>query len=411
MSPKISLILNSYNPSHYLKAAIESVLQQTYPDFELLIWDDGSSDDSLDIARSLAANDERVRVIAASHRGRGEALKAAISATTGEYLGWIDRDDVLTANALQRTAAILDENPQVGMVYSDYLDIDSQGTPLGLGYRCRIPYSRDRLLTDFITFHFRLIRRNIYNQAGGIDPAFEYAEDYDLCLRISELTDIYHLREPLYHYRHHPDNASRSQASLQQARSQCAINNALRRRGLQDTLQLQVQHGRFILKPRPTASRSRVAAVLASLSLPLIPLNATATPTPSESGKAIIQTASQGVSQAKPPSVDAAKDDIQPQPDIQPQQTQPDWELLKQDEPPIPPLHRHEQVGDGYGYSEPAAGYGYQHQNSPSTPPPVRPFIRPRSKMIRPQLTPDGNISFERSVERPVERPTEDGER
>ena len=411
MSPKISLILNSYNPSHYLQLAIESVLQQTYPDFELLIWDDGSSDDSLDIARSLAATDERVRVIAAPHRGRGEALKAAISATSGDYLGWIDRDDILLPNALERTAAILNEKPQIGMVYSDYLDIDRQGNSLGLGYRCRIPYSRDRLLTDFITFHFRLMRRDIYNQAGGIDPAFEYAEDYDLCLRISELTDIYHLREPLYHYRHHPENASRSQASLQQARSQCAINNALRRRGLQDTLQLQVQQGRFILKPRPTASRSRVAAVLASLSLPLIPLNATATPTPSQSGKAIIQTASQGVSPAQPPSINAAKDDIQPQPDIQPQQTQPDWELLKQDEPPIPPLHRNEQVGDGYGYSEPAAGYGYQQRNVPPTPPPVRPFIRPRSQMIRPQLTPDGNISFESPVERSVERPSEDGEK
>lgn len=390
MSPKISLILNSYNPCHYLQPAIESVLQQTYPDFELLIWDDGSSDDSLDIARSQAAQDERVRVIAAPHRGRGEALKAAISATTGDYLGWIDRDDILRPNALERTAAILNENPQIGMVYSDYLDIDSQGNSLGLGYRCRIPYSRDRLLTDFITFHFRLIRRDIYNQAGGIDPAFEYAEDYDLCLRISELTEIYHLREPLYHYRHHSDNASRSQASLQQARSQCAINNALRRRGLQDTLQLQVQDGRFILKPRPTASRSRVAAVLASLSLPLIPLNATATPTPSESGKAIIETASQGVSQAKPPTITSAN----LQDNIQPQQIEPDWEILKQDNPPIPPIRANEQIGDGYGYQPPAAGYGYQQQ-TPPTPPPLRPFIRPRSQMIRPQLSQDGNISFE----------------
>lgn len=129
MSPKISLILNSYNPSHYLQRAIESVLQQTYRDFELLIWDDGSSDDSLDIARSLAAQDERVRVIAAPHQGRGKALKAAIAVTTGDYLGWIDRDDILLPNALEQTAAILDKHPQVGMVYSDYLDIDSQGTP------------------------------------------------------------------------------------------------------------------------------------------------------------------------------------------------------------------------------------------------------------------------------------------
>ena len=392
MSPKISLILNSYNPSHYLQRAIESVLQQTYRDFELLIWDDGSSDDSLDIARSMAAQDERVRVIAAPHQGRGKALKAAIAVTTGDYLGWIDRDDILLPNALEQTAAILDKHPQVGMVYSDYLDIDSQGTPLGLGYRCQIPYSRDRLLTDFITFHFRLMRREIYNQAGGIDPAFEYAEDYDLCLRISELTEIYHLPEPLYHYRHHRDNASRSQASLQQARSQCAINNALCRRGLQDTLQLQVQGGRFILKPRPTASRSRVAAVLASLSLPPNSPQRRRHPNPQRSGKSHHRN---------------RQSRNFPNRTSQPNSRQ------------LPIRHsatnHRTRLGDAETRQSPGSTNSGQRTNrrrlwlpTPSrrlwlptklypshTSPPLRWFIRPRSQDHRPQLSQDGNISFE----------------
>lgn len=127
----------------------------------------------------------------------------------------------------------------------------------------------------------------------------------------------------------------------------------------------------------PTASRSRVAAVLASLSLPLIPLNAAATPTLSEAGKAIIETASQGISQTEPPSLTA----VNSQSDIQPQTIEPDWEMLKQDNPPVPPIRANEQIGDGYGYQPPAAGYGYQQNYTPPTPPPAlvypAPFPRP----------------------------------
>ncbi|MBF2067089.1 MAG: glycosyltransferase [Calothrix sp. C42_A2020_038] len=241
MSSKISIIIATYNQKKYLKEAIKSVLSQTYRDFELLIWDDGSTDGSIEIAKELTRNDKRVRVVEAPHQGVAMSRVAALAQTTGEYIGWVDSDDLLGLTALEETAAVLDQNPKVGMVYTDYVDIDSAGKIVGHGFRCNIPYSKDRLLVDFMTFHFRLIRRSIYEQVGGINPVCAYAYEYDLCLRISEVTEIFHLKKPLYFYRTHPNNISSTRAVDQILWSQWAIAEALKRRGLDDKIQVDVE--------------------------------------------------------------------------------------------------------------------------------------------------------------------------
>jgi glycosyltransferase involved in cell wall biosynthesis len=208
MTAAISLIITVYNRERYLSAAIESILKQTRTDWELLIWDDGSTDKSVEIARSYAKLDDRIKVVAAKHTGRGQALCDAIANTTGKYLGIVDSDDLLAPEALWETAAVLDSQPNVGMVYTDYLVIDEVGEIKGLGKRCQIPYSKDRLLVDFMTFHFRLMRREVYDAVGGIDPEFKAAQDYDLCLRLSEVTEVVQVKKPLYLYRNHQDNIS-----------------------------------------------------------------------------------------------------------------------------------------------------------------------------------------------------------
>ena len=198
MSTPISLITTVYNRSSFLAATLDSILAQTYSHFELLIWDDGSTDDSVAVARRYALKDDRIRVFAAAHQGIAPTLKSAIAATTGTYLGWIDSDDLLAPTAIAATAAILDTHPHGGLVYTNHILIDEHVQDQGLGRLCRLPYSQDRLLVDFMTFHFRLLRRSVYEQVGGIDPTFTTSEDYDLCLRRSEVTDIYHLPQPLY---------------------------------------------------------------------------------------------------------------------------------------------------------------------------------------------------------------------
>ncbi len=251
MEKSISIIMTVYNRERYLANAIKSVLTQTRSDFELLIWDDGSTDRSVEIARNAAQNDPRVRVVAAEHRGQTRSLQAAIAQTTCPYFGWVDSDDLLAPTALSETAAVLDARPEVGLVYTDYQVINENNQLLGYGQRCRIPYSKERLLVDFMIFHFRLLRREVYEQVGGINEQFERAQDYDLCLRLSEMTEVEHLAKPLYYYRYHLESVSHQQRVEQIQAARDAINLALQRRGLLDRYELDVQIvGQYRLRPK-----------------------------------------------------------------------------------------------------------------------------------------------------------------
>jgi len=251
MHPSVSIVIRGYNRERYIGRAIESVLAQTYQDFDLLVWDDGSSDGTAKVAIECAKKDSRVRLAAYDHRGAVKSLKSALADTFGPYLCWVDSDDMLAPTALEETVAALDGNPSVGMVYTDYQVIDTSDQVKSYGRRCRIPYSKDRLLLDFMTFHFRLIRRSVFEQAGGIDDEFRCAEDYDLCLRLSEITEIRRIQKPLYHYRIHPKSVSHEMRLEQVHWSRAAISRALKRRGLSERFEVDLQiHERFSLKRR-----------------------------------------------------------------------------------------------------------------------------------------------------------------
>jgi glycosyltransferase involved in cell wall biosynthesis len=251
--PKVSLIMTVHNREQYLSAAIDSVLAQTYKDFELLIWDDGSRDRSLAIAQKFKNDspDVNIRVIGARRMGRADALRCAHTSATGRFVGWLDSDDWLEPEALEKTVGFLEKNSSVGMVYTDYWDVDQNGKRLGLGRRCSTPYSARRMLVEFMTFHFRLMRNSLYHRSGGIDTSFPCAMDYDLCLRISELAEVHHLNCPLYNYRIHDQTISTQQKATQVECSLRAVNLALMRRGMGNSHYVQFKDGSFHLLPRP----------------------------------------------------------------------------------------------------------------------------------------------------------------
>jgi glycosyltransferase involved in cell wall biosynthesis len=251
MEPKVSLIMTVYNREQYIAEAIASVLSQTYPHYELILWDDGSTDRSSELASHFANKDPRIKYVKAEHQGRNAALRAAHQLADGTYLGWIDSDDRLTPATLAATVAFLNAEPELGMVYTDHQILDSQGNAQGYGHRCQIPYTKERLLVDFMTFHFRLMRRDCFELAGSIDPYFESAIDYDLCLRLSETTLIKHLRVPLYQYRNHPSSMSNQGRSTQVRYAKAAVEKALIRRGLEKSYRLDVSaEAKFTLRLR-----------------------------------------------------------------------------------------------------------------------------------------------------------------
>ena len=259
MYPLISLITTVYNRLPFLAQTLDSILAQTYPHFELLIWDDGSTDDSVEIAQHYACLDPRVHVIAVPrNQGLSVSLRAAIATTSGQYLGWVDSDDLLAPTALEATVAVLEEFTDVGLVYTNYHLIDEQGRDCGLGKLCRTPYSKDQLLVDFMTFHFRLIRRSVYDRVGGVDDSLAAAEDYDLCLKLSEVTEIYHLAQPLYFYRRHSSNISNDRLHTIHW-TQKVIRDALHRRGLDQRYEFETRvTAHFLLHPKvPTIGAER----------------------------------------------------------------------------------------------------------------------------------------------------------
>jgi len=234
--PRVSIVIPVYNREKYLGIAVDSVLRQTYTDWELIISDDGSTDATLDLARNFALYDHRIRVLTAEHKGAVHALIAGFGAARGEYIGQLDSDDVLEPEAIRLTVEALDGDEECGMVYTNYIDIDENGQKMRPGRRCSIPYSPERMLNEFMTFHFRLIRKSIYDKIGGFNTQFNNIEDYDLCLRLSEVTNIKKIDEFLYLYRFHPDSTKVTMDHLERI-NLCkeAITQALQRRGMGDT--------------------------------------------------------------------------------------------------------------------------------------------------------------------------------
>ena len=133
--------------------------------------------------------------------GTYASYKFIFEASDSQYLCQLDADDYLAPNALQQCLSIFRQNPYLSYVYTDCIDIDEHGTPLGMDPHSSMPFSKESLLTSFMTFHLRMISRYKYNLVGGYSDEFKYVGDYDLCLRLSESGEVRHLNKPLYFYR------------------------------------------------------------------------------------------------------------------------------------------------------------------------------------------------------------------
>ena len=240
-TPRVSIVIPVYNREKYITLAVESVLRQTLQDWELIISDDGSTDGTLEMITEFATHDSRIQVLTAEHRGAVYALIAGFDAARGEFVCQLDSDDLLEPEAVELTVKALDDDIECGMVYTNYIEIDANGQKQRPGHRCCIPYSKERLLTNFMTFHFRLIRKSIYYKIGGFNTQFNNIEDYDLCLRLSEVTTIKKINDYLYQYRFHPDSTKVTMDNLERIEL-CAeaIAQALKRQGMESTHKLKV---------------------------------------------------------------------------------------------------------------------------------------------------------------------------
>ena len=157
----MTIVTTYYNRAGFLKETLRSLQLQTMTDWEAILWNDGSTDNSEEIAREMAEMDSRFRIFGGERIGHAQSLVRSCAEAQGRYIGVLDSDDLLEPTALEEAAAVLESRPEIGMVYTDHVVIDGNGQRRGLGRRCQIPFSKDRMLLDFMTFHFRLIRMKV----------------------------------------------------------------------------------------------------------------------------------------------------------------------------------------------------------------------------------------------------------
>jgi glycosyltransferase involved in cell wall biosynthesis len=234
---RVAVVMSAFNRSPYLGEAVESVLEQTFKDWTLTIVDDCSQDMTWAMASAFTEVDGRIRLLRNEvNQGAGASLdrgvRYAIVKDDPEFVCWVDSDDLIDPDAISRTLAYLEKNPDKGMVYTRFRQIDSDGKLSAYQPPPRRPYSRDNLLIESMVFHFRLIRTGVYVESGGIDPNLRWAIDYDLMLRISEGYDIGHLDEVLYSYRVHSTSLTLATGAEQREAALEAIRKAKVRRGL-----------------------------------------------------------------------------------------------------------------------------------------------------------------------------------
>jgi glycosyltransferase involved in cell wall biosynthesis len=211
----VSVVLPTFNRLRFLRPAIGSVYAQTFTDWELIIADDGSDLETRQYLQSLA-NHPRVTVIWLSHTGRPSMVRnAALLRAAGEYVAFLDSDDLWAAQKLERQIETLRARPNCRWSYTAFLRVDECGNPLPEErLRHWIPYQGDifeQVVTGRASIRTPsvLATRQLIAQAGGFDEAMLSAEDYDLWLRLALYSEVAIVDEPLVHVRFHDENHTR----------------------------------------------------------------------------------------------------------------------------------------------------------------------------------------------------------
>ncbi len=240
--PKISVLVPVYNVlDKHLIPCIESVLHQTYSNWELCMADDCSTWENVRETLRRYEDHPQVRIVYRSENGHiSRSTNSALESATGEFIAFLDCDDVLTPDALYEVAKRLNENPELDFIYSDEDKTDDDGVKFYMPH-FKSDWAPDTLMAHMYTCHLGVYRRSIAVEIGGLRTGVEGSQDYDFTLRFTEKTNrIAHIPKVLYHWRVREESTAGSQMAkpyiLEAAKK--AKEDALARRGLSGEVEL-----------------------------------------------------------------------------------------------------------------------------------------------------------------------------
>lgn len=210
-SLSISILIANYNNGHFFKDCYNSLINQTHQDFEVVILDDGSTDDSVIAIKSIINGDQRFKLFENEKNKKiGYTKRKLIELSTGEICGFLDPDDALIATSIEKVLDAYEKNPQAGMVYSNFVFSDEKLNPISV-HKGKQVSSTDSL--EYYNFegeisHFATFRKAVYNKTSGIDPYLKIAEDKDWYMKMCEAAPVKYIDEDLYLYRVHDGGIS-----------------------------------------------------------------------------------------------------------------------------------------------------------------------------------------------------------
>lgn len=223
-TPKVSIIMPAYNTEKYIGEAIESILNQTFQDFEFIILNDGSTDKTPEIIEAYAKKDKRIKFINnKKNQGFIASLNECLDVAKGEYIAKMDSDDISLPERIKKQVEYLDAHPEAGMVGCGYQIFDKEDV-------VRIFSSHIKFFDLYIGCQVSIVmfRKTIIdNNKLRFRSEYLHAEDYDFYSRFIRYGEIHNLQEVLYHYRWHGNNVSFKYLDIQLKNSDKIRQNML----------------------------------------------------------------------------------------------------------------------------------------------------------------------------------------
>lgn len=218
-APLVSVVMSCYNGSRWLRESIESVLAQTLDDFEFILVDDGSTDESWNIIQTYSDKDERIVSISKKHTGLADSLNVGIKKASGAWIARLDVDDICEPTRLEEQKQFVKTHPNVILLGTGYVEIDERGHRIKKNL---YPRNHNKLvqhlrqLQRFFPHSSAFFKREIAEFSGLYNPIFKKSQDWELWLRLAELGEIACLNNCLVRIRTHSEQISNSISDISQ---------------------------------------------------------------------------------------------------------------------------------------------------------------------------------------------------